>query len=221
MRLLTLAACGLLGLMPYQANAQLAMSSEDAQRFLSQMLQSRTIAFTIGNDLNDRETFGLVASTTAVATSYNKKFLRGWSEHSSFRKPVHAQFDFTDFGHVGKEEKYDDCSTSVTVNVTGAKNTDYSFTFPADGLTKERVYSEDSKWVYNLEGDPRIRFGGPYRIDWRIATFQRSKRQWIGLTDFLIKTDQRAPYALISVNNEDLADYVENALRVLQLSCQP
>lgn len=203
------------------ARAQVAEDGESAQRFLVQMLQQNVIHFTAGNNISEQRDYGLQATVPGRATSYSRKFMRGWSEHQSYGKPFELRFNAGGFGSLDGAGRYDPCVTSVgSFQAVSASNVDETFAFPHDGLEKEKVYGEDVKWIYRIEQDPQ-QFSGPLRIDWRKAGFDRTSRRIGGRTDFLVTTgERRVPYAQLSVFGADLGDYVENAIRVLQLSCR-
>jgi hypothetical protein len=204
-----------------RAQAQVAQDAEEAQQFLIPLLeQVDSVRFMIGNDISDRGGWGLRAIVQGSSTSYRKKFFGGWERVNSSQEPYRLGFKHASFGRVGADGKYDSCTTSVgKVEVVSADNLEARFRFPEHGRSQEAFFGDDVRWVYEIEQDPQ-QFAGPYRIDWRKATLERSKQLRYGWTDFLIKTDQKLPYAQVSVAGEDLADYVENAIRVLQLSCR-
>lgn len=202
-------------LMPLKAHAQLARTQEDAQQFLLAMLESRTIHFTIGNKNYDRQ-FGLIGQIGVTQSEYDKKLFSGWTLRRSY--PAYGgawvYMEISEFTNNDDRGNANPCMTTAgKITLKGVGD------FKPGELTLE-ISSLDSRFktVKSLDQDPRQIYTAPYIIDWRQATFDRTNLE-SEYTRFLIRTDNRAPYAQITVNGDSLADFVENAIRVLQLSC--
>jgi len=217
--LFALAAC----ILSPPAHAQVAETPEEAQQFLMTMLESGAINFQIGNRFESKEK-GLIAHIPGTFYLYRKKLLRGWSLEYSKRTDHRVYMKYSGFSSQDGEGDVDSCMTTVrsVVPFYVLSGVEASFDLPTRSLSKEDTFG-DKKTVTTLDRDPEKSFGGAYIVDWRRTTFSRKKMETgssRGETEFLLETGNPIPYASLAVNGDSLADYVENSLRVLQLSCR-
>lgn len=209
---------------PSVACAQVAETAEDASRLLAGLINMKMIEFRVGNIIHPktREAYYQIGGTR---TDYRRGLLGGLKETHRYRlKPssvLYLQYDvgFAEVARSSRGGEGDSCLLSIQgfQGRYAAQNSASPWKY-AQKVNDMNTSADHS--VLELDEDPSKVLFPKRSIDFGEASFSREQTTYkTSVFSFSAVGNEAAPYTTLTVKDSAVADHVENAIRVLQLSC--
>lgn len=201
---------------PLDACAQWAETPDDAARLLTRMVNGKVIGVSVGQRVEPA--FGYASFTlNGTWRSYKKGVFGRLSLKSEQRHPAILRYKITSADNTGPDGSASPCVTTLRSSTIEAAFSQYALREKSNVI----IDSDDYYTVIELEQAPREVQLTPHYINWSKASFRRfNPATDAGYVSININTpDQRLAYSSFVVKDDAIANYVENAIRILQLTC--